>query len=57
MKLKDFLKQFEGSDPETEAYKRKGFEDDPPYKDFSKSFEILPLKDIKRVNAIDSILV
>lgn len=38
MKLRDFLKQFEGLDPETEVYKREGFEDDPPMKDFGKAF-------------------
>ena len=38
MKLRDFLKQFEGLDPEIEVYKREGFEDDPPYKDFGKAY-------------------
>jgi hypothetical protein len=40
MKLKDFLQQFEGLYPDTEVYKRQGFEDDPPRKDFSKSFRV-----------------
>ena len=40
MKLKDYLAQFEGLDPDTEVYKRRGFEDDPPTKDFSKAFDM-----------------
>lgn len=41
MKLKDYLAQFEGLDPDTEVYKRRGFEDDPPMKDFSQSFRMM----------------
>lgn len=43
MKLRDFLKQFEGLDPETEVFKREGFKDDPPMKDFGKAFTTFKL--------------
>lgn len=55
MKLKEFLKQFEGLDPEIEVYKRKGFEDDPYFKEFSKSYEILRFK--PNNFHVDSILI
>lgn len=42
MKLKDFLKQFDGLDPEIEVYKGKVFGGGPLItKDFSKSFGVV----------------
>lgn len=55
MKLRDYLKQFEGLDPETEVYKREGFEDDPPMKDFGKAFK--PLHYNGATNSLEKILV
>ena len=59
MKLKDYLAQFEGLNPDTEVYKRRGFEDDPPMKDFSKSFRMISPEydDDSNSNKIKAILV
>lgn len=57
MKLKDYLSQFEGLDPDTEVYKRRGFEDDPPMKDFSKSFRMMSHEYDDDSNKIKAILV
>lgn len=59
MKLKDYLAQFEGLNPDTEVYKRQGFEDDPPMKDFSKSFRMISPEydDDSNSNKIKAILV
>ena len=59
MKLKDYLAQFEGLDPNTEVYKRRGFEDDPPTKDFSYSFRMMDHEydDGSNSNKIKTILV
>lgn len=58
MKLRDYLKQFEGLDPEIEVYKREGFEDDPPRNDFGKSFEVLKVEtDEELITKTKAILV
>lgn len=57
MNLKDYLAQFEGLDPNTEVYKRRGFEDDPPTKDFSYSFRMMDHEHDDGSNKIKAILV